>query len=113
MFSFFSKKTTMRRNLEHFGYTDSNRARIEEYFDEHPIPWDLESYTILETKLFKVEVFCANDFKDDYLIKIICNNARLAVTLSKQLEPISDALGLERIIIGKKLFLLRRSFFQS
>lgn len=102
----------MNDNLEHFGFNDSRRQKIEEFFDEHPIPFDIESFTILDTKMYKIEVFCANDFKDDYLVKIICDNARLATTTASKLKPLSDSLGLERIIIGRKLFLLRRSFFQ-
>lgn len=101
----------MSDNLEHFGFTDGRKYKIEEYFDKHPIPWDVEIYRF-KSKSYKVEIFCASEFKDDYLVKITCNNMRRSVTLSRELKSLSDAMGLERIVIGRKLFLLRRSFFQ-
>lgn len=102
----------MKENLENYGFMDSNKQKVEEWFDEHPIPWDVEIINILNSKLYKIVIYCAKDFKDDYLIKITCNNARLCYSLSKELNRLCDVLGLEKVLIGKKLFLLRRSFFQ-
>ncbi len=103
----------MKENLENYGLYDSNRAKVESYFDDHPTPWDIEEIKILETNMYKIFIYAAENFKDDYMIKIICNNARLNLTLSKRLKFLCSVLGLERISIGRKLFLLRRSFFES
>ncbi len=102
----------MNENLENYGFSDNNKMKIEEWFDEHPIPWDVEVIRILNNKLYNISIYCAKDFKDDYMIKIICNNAHLALNLSNELNRLAEVLGLEKILIGKKLFLLRRSFFQ-
>lgn len=103
----------MDKTLRNYGYIDSNKQKIEDWFDKHPIPWDIEIYTILTTSFYEVVIYCAKDFKDDYLVKIICNNARRAVTLSAEIKSLCETLGLDRVIIHKKLFLLRRSFFEA
>ncbi len=103
----------MKENLDNYGLYDSNRQKVESYFDDHPTPWDIEEIQILESKMYKIVIYAAENFKDDYMIKIICNNARLNLTLSKRLKFLCNVLGLERISIGRKLFLLRRSFFES
>jgi hypothetical protein len=101
----------MNENLGNYGLRDGKRERIEDWFDKHPIPWDIIMYTY-EFGSYKIEIFTADSFRDDYLIKIICNNARRSISLSAELKPLCDSAGIERVIINRKLFLFRRSFFE-
>ncbi len=101
----------MDKNLHNFGFTDGNRQKIEDWFDKHPIPWDVEIFTF-SFGSYKIEIFTADSFKDDYLIKIICNNARRAITLSNEIQTLCESMGIDRVVKNNKLFLLRRSFFE-
>ncbi len=101
----------MSENLDNYGLYDRNRQIVEEWFDKHPYAMDVEEIEILRSKLYKVHIYAAENFKDDFMIKIQCNNARLALETSKQLRFLCSVLGLERVTITKTLFLLRRSFF--
>lgn len=98
----------MNENLEHYGISDTRLNKIESWFDEHPTPFDIDCITI-EREMFKFEIFYCSGLEDDFMIKITCNNARLAVTLSKQLTLLTSNIGVEQLLKNKQLFLLRRS----
>lgn len=106
-------RQTMSENLKDYGISDTRRFKIESWFDEHPMPYDIDILT-LKYSMMNIEIFYCDGLEDDFMVKITCNNARLAVTLSKTLMLLTSSIGIEQILINKKLFLLRRSkhFFQ-
>ncbi len=103
----------MKHNLRDYGYISNITERIEAWFDEHPCPYDIDILT-MEYDLLKIEIFFCDGLEDDFMIKITCNNARLAATLSKTLMLLTSSIGVEQLLKNNKLFLLRRSqhFFQ-
>lgn len=105
----------MKENLENYGLVDSNRSKVEAWFDEHAMPeeinchWFTESFT--QVKDIKV-YFCEHQF-DDWMIKITCANAQKSLWLSKVLSKTTRQMGIEQILIFKELFLLRRRSSQD
>ncbi|AXH78485.1 MAG: hypothetical protein [Circular genetic element sp.] len=98
----------MKQNLNDYVSIDTITQEVESWFDEHPTPFDIDCINI-EREMFKFEIFFCNGLEDDFLVKITCNNARLALTLSKQLTLISTNIGIRQLLKNNKLFLLRRS----
>ena len=111
MSDFHSKKENMNRNLEHFGYRNTKREQIEEWFDNHPEPWNIYMSTFTIDNLI-IQVFFCESYNDNFLIKIKCNNARKALTLSKKLYFTTSQMGISQVLINNKLFLLRTRFFE-
>jgi len=101
----------MNENLRHYGYIDSKREQIESWFDNHPEPWNIDMSTFTIDNL-EIQVFFDERYHDNFLIKIKCNNARRALTLSKNLYFTTSSMGIEQILIHNKLFLFRTRFFE-
>lgn len=101
----------MTDNLRNYGLNDGKRERIEAWFDEHPIPYEIDAhfFTIDYSQIKDVKVFFCDGLEDDFLIKIRCYNAQRAEYLSKLLYKTTSQMGIEQILIFKELFLLRRS----
>lgn len=111
MSDFHSKKESMNENLEHYGYRNAKREQIEAWFDNHPEPWNIDMSTFEENGKL-IQIFFCDTYHDNFLIKIKCNNAQLALTLSKKLYFTTSQMGIEQILINRELFLLRTRFFE-
>jgi hypothetical protein len=103
----------MSENLKDYGISDTRRLKIEEWFDNHPYPWNIDciEFNPRTGPIKSIKFYCAEEFQDDFLIKIVCDNATYAANLSKETIKLAEIFGLEKILINKSLFLLRRSFF--
>lgn len=100
----------MKENLETYGLYDSNRMKVEEWFDEHAMPEEINCHWFTEnfTQVKDIKVyFCEHQF-DDFMIKITCANAQKALWLSKLLYKTTRQMGIEQVLMYKELFLLRR-----
>jgi len=88
------------------GYFETIRLMdyVEAWFDYHPEPENID-FVEIELNNVKIVIYWADLVQDNFMIKIICNNARQATVLSQRLGPISSGLFLTQILIGKKLFL--------
>jgi len=88
------------------GYFETIRLMdyVEAWFDYHPEPENID-FVEIELNGTKIVIYWADLVQDNFMIKIICNNARQATVLSQRLGPISSGLFLTQILIGKKLFL--------
>ncbi len=83
---------------------------INAWFDYHPDPGAIERYNF-EFEKTSIEIFAARDIFDTWLIKITYHTARKAMMESKQIKPLSDAMGITQILINRKLFLFQDQRF--
>lgn len=74
---------------------------VEAWFDNHPDPGSIEFTDVNEN----CRIFYAVNYHDIWLINLSFNNGRAAAVMSGILKPISYALGITQILIGKRLFL--------
>ena len=101
----------MNENLDNYGYTDRNQYKVEEWFDNHPDPSTIDVANF-EYGNYLIQVFYSEYYHDCFMIKITFENAQRALTVSKELFPITLRMGIEQVLQNKKLFLLRTRFFE-
>lgn len=111
-FYFAQEIRSMSENLKDYGISDTRRYKVEAWFDEHPIPWEIDAHTfgVDAGQIDKVTVYFCDEWRKDFLIKILCKNARRAEYLSRLFYKTTSQMDIEQILIYKELFLLRRSF---
>lgn len=108
----FESCKNMKHNLNDYGLQDINRQRIESWFDEHPIPWEIDChwFSVDAKQIKEVKVYFCDTWRKDFMIKITCKNAHRAEYLSRLFYKTTSQMDIEQILIYKDLFLLRRSF---
>jgi hypothetical protein len=87
----------------------SGQAYIEDWFDHHPEPWNIDchSFDVNYKNIKNVEVYFADQVFNTWLIKISCENARRAEFLSRLFYKTTCQMNITQILIGKKLFLFQ------
>lgn len=83
---------------------------VEAWFDNHPEPENIDIHTF-SLGNYKIEIYFAELVYNNFMIKITCNNARAAETLSKMLYQTTAQMGIEQILIFRKLFLFQDQRF--
>lgn len=101
---------------EKLDWFDSKRAKIESFFDEHPNPenilMDTFELKFEHGKKANIEVFYDLELNDNFMVKITFHSSQKALHISKLINQTILGLGWEQILWNKKLFLLRKSFFE-
>jgi hypothetical protein len=81
---------------------------VEAWFDNHPEPENIDchSFSFIEIKDTKVDIFFADQIHNTFMIKITSKTAKRSLYLSKLLYKTTCQMGIDQILINNKLFLL-------
>lgn len=86
------------------------RNYVEDWFDKHPEPWNLDCHWFNDLKFLNIKdvyVYFADMVFDTYLIKIVCENARRSIFLEKLLFKTTSQMGITLLRKNAELFLLK------
>ncbi len=85
------------------------RETINEWFDKHPKPWEIDCHLFMFDNL-EIEIYFADQVFDWYQIRIKCQTAQRANYLNKLLYKTTCQMGIDLVWKNKELFLLRFGF---